>query len=220
MFAIDLWGFGYSTRTPLDYGYPLFAEQLLSFMDALNIPQASLLGHSMGGGTSIYFATRHRDRVNRLVLVDTAGMPNPLPLLGRVSNLPLVGELMYGLNSNFMRTTALKTTLIHDNSYISDNYFEEMTRFHKIKGSTEVMLAILRKQFFDSLQDDIRRLGQMDIPILLVWGRHDKTIPLARGWDMHDLLTGSRLEVFDATGHCPHDEVAWRFNPLAIDFLS
>ena len=44
--APDLWGFGYSTREPLDYGYPLYAEQLLMFMDALDIVKASLVGHS------------------------------------------------------------------------------------------------------------------------------------------------------------------------------
>ncbi len=53
VYAIDLWGFGYSTREPMDYGYPLYARQLDLFMDALNLPHASLIGQSMGGGTII-----------------------------------------------------------------------------------------------------------------------------------------------------------------------
>jgi pimeloyl-ACP methyl ester carboxylesterase len=202
VYALDLWGFGYSTREPMDYGYPLYADQLLKFMDALNIQRASLVGQSMGGGTCVLFAVRHRERVNKLILVDAAAMPNPLPLMGKIANLPGVGELMYGLNSNFLR-----------------KYVENVTRFHKIKGSTEVMLEILRKQFFGTLGDDVRRLGEMDVPILLVWGRHDKAVPLEHGQEMHSILRGSHLEIFEGAGHCPHDEQAKEFNQLALDFL-
>jgi pimeloyl-ACP methyl ester carboxylesterase len=218
--ALDLWGFGYSTREPLDYGYPLYAEQLLMFMDALDIEKASLIGHSMGGGTAIYFSVHHPDRVNRLLLVDAGGMPNPLPLLGRLTNLPLVGELMYGMRGNIMRRMALKTNWIHDESFITDSYFENATRFHKVKGSTKVMLTILRKQFFHTLPDEVRALGELNIPTLIVWGRHDTAIPLARGHEMHALLEGSRLEVLDNVGHCPHDETFAWFNQMAVEFLS
>jgi pimeloyl-ACP methyl ester carboxylesterase len=48
VYALDLWGFGYSTREPLDYGYPLYTKQLHKFMDALGIQKASLIGQSMG----------------------------------------------------------------------------------------------------------------------------------------------------------------------------
>lgn len=220
LYALDLWGFGHSTREPMDYGYPLYADQLLRFMDALGIPEASLMGHSMGGGIGIFFAVRHRDRVKKMILVDSAGMPNPLPVLGRIANLPKVGEFMYGLDSNFMRRMSLRTTWIYDARHITDDYFENVTRFHKVKGTTEVMLRILRKQFFHTLLADVRALGQMDVPILLVWGRHDKAIPFRRGEEMHRLLRGSRLEIFEQMGHCPHDERPERFNQLALDFLS
>jgi len=220
LFALDLWGFGYSTRKPLDYGYPLYAEQLLLFLDALHIEKAAIVGHSMGGGTAIHFAVRHPDRVKKLLLVDSAGLPNPLPLLGRLTNLPILGELMYGMQGNLMRRTALKTNWIHDPDFITDGYFENATRFHKIKGSTEVMLTIPRKQFLHTLSQDVRALGLLDIPALIVWGQRDKAIPLARGREMHALLKGSRFEVFDNAGHCPHDETFARFNPLAVEFLS
>lgn len=216
----DLWGFGYSTREPLDYGYPLYAEQLLLLLDELNIEEVSIVGHSMGGGTAIYFAVHHPERVQKLLLVDAAGMPNPLPFLGKLTNLPLVGELMYGLKGNFMRRMALKTNWIYDNDFITNRYFENVTRFHKIEGSTEVMLAILRKQFFHTLAEEVRALGKLDIPTLIVWGEHDKAVPLARGREMHALLHGSRLELFDDVGHCPHDEASARFNRLAVQFLS
>jgi pimeloyl-ACP methyl ester carboxylesterase len=220
VYALDLWGFGYSSRDPLDYGYPLYADQLLQFMDALNIQKASLVGQSMGGGTCIFFSTHHRKRVHKLILVDPAGLPNPLPLLGKIANLPQVGEFMYGLNLDFPRKMTLRTTWIHDRAHITDSYFENATRFQKIEGTTQAMLNILRKQFFDTLAEEIRELGEMEIPTLIIWGRHDKAIPLERGQRMHRILKGSRLEIFEGAGHCPHDEQPQQFNALALDFLA
>jgi pimeloyl-ACP methyl ester carboxylesterase len=220
VYAFDLWGCGYSTREPMDYGYPLYSRQLLQFMDALGIQKASLIGQSMGGGTIVRFAISHPDRIAKAILVDPAGMPNPLPLMGRIANLPLIGELMYGVQSDFMRKLALRRNFIHDPAYITDSYFANVTRFHKIKGTSEAMLSILRKRFFDTLLDEIQALGSTCIPTLIVWGREDQSIPVERGKAMHMILKSSRLQIIDQAGHCPHDEQSRVFNQLAVDFLS
>jgi pimeloyl-ACP methyl ester carboxylesterase len=219
VYAFDLWGFGYSTREPLDYGYPIYTKQLLKFMEALEIPKASLIGQSMGGGTIINFTVSNRERVDKIVLVDAAGMPNRLPIMGRISNLPKLGEFMYGLNNNFIRRMTLGNTFLHNKQIITEEYFENATRFHKIKGTTEVMLYITRKQFFDTLIEEIKQLGMMNVPTLIVWGREEKSIPLPIGEEMHTLLKGSRLEILDQAGHCPHDDQSTLFNQLALDFL-
>jgi pimeloyl-ACP methyl ester carboxylesterase len=219
VYAFDLWGFGYSTRESLDYGYPLYTNQLLKFMDVLEIPKAALIGQSMVGGTIINFTVSNRERVNKIILVDAAGMPNRLPIMGRISNLPKLGEFMYGLNTNFIRRMTLGNTFLYKKHLITEEYFENATRFHKIKGSTEVMLQVTRKQFFDTLIDEIKKLSLLDIPILIVWGREEKSIPLAVGEEMHKILKGSRLEILDQAGHCAHDDQSTLFNQLALDFL-
>jgi len=220
VYAFDLWGFGYSTREPMHYGYSLYSDQLLEFMDALGIQKASLIGQSMGGGTIVKFATSHRERIDRAILVDPAGMPNPQPLMARIANFPLVGEVMYGLQSNFMRRLALRRNFIHDPVYITESYFENVTRFHKIRGTSEAMLTILRKRFFDTLLDDIQAFRASDVPALIVWGREDQSIPVERGEAMHATMKGSRFQIISDAGHCPHDEQSELFNQLALAFLS
>jgi pimeloyl-ACP methyl ester carboxylesterase len=220
VYAIDLWGSGYSTREPMDYGYPLYADQVLKFMDALSIEKACLVGQSMGGGTSILFCLQHRDRVEKMLLVEPAGMPNPLPVIGKIFNLPKVGEFLFGLKGNYYRKMVLAKAFIYDKRFITDNYLENVTRFHKVRGTAETALKILRKRFFDTLLDEIHRLGEMDVPILLIWGRQGKAIPVERGQEMHKILNGSRLEILDQAGHCPNDEQSQSFNKLAVDFLS
>jgi pimeloyl-ACP methyl ester carboxylesterase len=220
VYSLDLWGFGYSTREPMDYGYPLYAEQVLKFMDALNIEKASLVGQSMGGGTSILFCLQNRERVNKMILVEGAGMPNPLPLIGKISNLPKVGEFLLGRKGNFYRKMVLVNAFMYNKRFITDDYFENVTRFHKVEGTSEALLRILRKGFFDTLLNEIHKLGEMDVPILIIWGRQDKALPVERGQEMHKILKGSQLEILDQAGHCPHDEQSQRFNQLAVDFLS
>jgi len=219
VYAPDFWGFGYSTREPLDYDYQLYAEQVLLFMDCLGITRASLVGQSMGGGTAIKFCVQHRERVNKLLLVAAAGLPNPFPLTGKFFQLPKIGEFLLGLNTNAIRRNNLRKIWIHNTELLTESYFNNVTWFYKIEKTTEVLLKILRKQFFDKLNEEIHLLAQMNVPTLLVWGREDKAVPLRCGQEMHRILKGSRLEVIDNTGHVPNFEGAKRFNQLAVDFL-
>ena len=219
VYALDLWGFGYSTREPLNYGYKLYVDQVLLFMDSLGISRASVIGQSMGGGTAILFCVQHKERINKLLLVAPSGLPNPLPLKAQVFNLPRIGEFFLGLNNNAIRIKNLRDFWIHNKELLTKSYFDNVTRFHKINYTTEVLLTILRKEFFDKLKDEINSLAQIKVPILLVWGREDKAIPLPCGQEMHRILKGSRLEVIDNAGHVPNFEGAEEFNQLAVDFL-
>lgn len=219
VYALDLWGFGYSTRDPLDYGYQLYADQVLKFMDALGIQSASLVGQSMGGGTAILFCTQHRERVNKLLLVDPGGMHNPLPLTGKFFNLPKVGEFLLNLKTDAIRRKNLANFWIHNQDLITKDYLDNVTRCQKAEGSNPVMLAVLRKDFFDKLSDEIYDIARMDVPMLIVWGRQDKAIPLSTGEKMHSICRGARMEIIDNAGHVPNYEQADTFNQIAMEFL-
>jgi len=137
-------------------------------------------------------------------------LPHTLPWIGKFINLPRVGEFLLGLSTNAIRKK---------NLLITDSYFENVTRFQKIKGTTEVLAAILRKEFFHTLSNEINLLSQEDVPILIVWGREDKSNPLRLGQDMYRILKSSRLEILDNAGHVPNYECSDVFNRLALDFL-
>jgi pimeloyl-ACP methyl ester carboxylesterase len=220
VYVIDLWGFGYSTRELLDFGYELYAKQIRLFMDAMGIEKASLMGQSMGGGISIKFCVQNRDRVNSLVLVDAAGLPNPLPLTGKIFNLPKVGEFLMGLKTDKVRKKNLSDLWMYDAQKVTESYFENAMRFHKIKGSTEVIMKILRKEFFHTLSEEIKQLGEMNVPSLLVWGKQDVAVPYHTGQKMHEILKGSQFEAINNAGHLPNYEHYELFNKLVLDFLS
>ena len=82
------------------------------------------------------------------------------------------------------------------------------------------MLSITRKQFFDTLIEEIKKLRLMNVPTVIVWGREEKSIPLSIGEEMHRILKGSQLEIFDQAGHCAHDDQPEMFNQVVLDFLA
>lgn len=218
VYALDLWGCGYSTRELLDFGYELYTNQVLAFMDALGIEKASFAGQSMGGGTIIKFVVQHREKVKSIILVCSAGMPNPPIPAHRIIALPGIGEFLLSLPTDFIRKLIIKRVYLYRKK-VTKEYFDNLTWSQKIKGTNETFLKTLRLKFFDMLLDDIHRLGKMDVPILLVWGSHDKSIPLEAGRQIHQILKGSQLEVFGYSAHEPHDEQPEEFNRIAINFL-
>jgi len=218
-YAIDLWGCGYSTRESLDYGYPLYVNQLRCFMDTLRIEKASFIGQSMGGGTIIKFATEHRDKVRSIILVCAGGMPSKCLPIQQILALPGLGKLALSLPTDFVRKLIIKKVYLYQKE-VSKQYFDGLTWSQKIKGSNEAYLKIMRLRFFHTLDNEIQELAEMDIPTLIVWGRHDKAIPLKLGQEMHRILKGSRLEVFEDSGHEPHDEEPEKFNRVVLDFLT
>lgn len=217
VYAIDLWGYGYSTREVLDWDYELYHCQLQAFMDSLDIQHASLVGHSMGAGICILFSTQHRERVSQLVLVSPAGLPDPSPLLDEAALQRPLKELV--LNGEKSRRLLLDTMFTYNPDSISDDYFDELTRFHEIMGTNEVLIGSLKRNFFDRLSTEIKELGEMDVPILIAWGRHDKSVSPELGIKMHKVLRNSRLEFFENSAHCANYEQPERFNETVMRFL-
>lgn len=219
VYAYDLWGLGYSTRQALDYGYPLYVNQLALFMDTLGIKKAHLVGHSIGGGTAIAFSVQHQERIKKLILVDATGIPRALPFRSKIFNLPNIGELLLSLNSDFIRKKTFLDLWIHNKEILTPKLFDKLFGFQKVEGTSKSMLAMLRKEFFHTLSTEIDQLGQLAIPIMLVWGENDKSIPLDTGKEMFRRLNGNRFETIFNAGHMPNFEVPDKFNQHVLDFL-
>ena len=77
--APDMVGFGYSERPEdIDYGVQTWADQAIGLMDTLGIEKTSLVGNSFGGAIALRIATQHPERVDKLVLMGSMGVPFPI----------------------------------------------------------------------------------------------------------------------------------------------
>jgi len=222
VYAIDLWGWGYSERLePEEYSFELYGEQVTGFMDAMNIKEATLVGQSMGGGISVYVAAHHPERVDRLILVDPAVIPFPTTAIGKIYQLPFIGEFLNAIPGDALMKSNIKSTYFYDKNKVTKEYVKEVLQPACIKGSYAGAMYILRNVLKPPyVEAEANLLAKMNKPILIIHGREDKAVPLDRSEALDDLWKGSKLVVFERAGHIAHEEYPDRFNKLAIDFLS
>jgi len=221
VYAIDLWGFGYSERLPqLDYSFALYGKQIKGFMEALAISKAALVGQSMGGGISVYIAAKYPEKVDRLILIDPAVTPYPDPIIGKIYKLPGIGEFLNSLPGDFLMKNNLKSIWFHDPNKVTDAYAEEVLRPLCVKGSHEALMHVLRNVLREPfVEPEAKELARTELPILLVHGREDKAVPLNNSRFLNKLWKNSRLVIFDRAGHSPHEEHPEKFNAIAVGFL-
>ena len=215
----DLFGRGYSDRPDAEYDIDFFAKQLEDLMDALQLRQpVSLAGLSMGGLITAAFTARHPDRVDKLVLVDPVGArPIPLSWLLKVGSLPLVGEAILAVfgRGSMVRSIASDFTAENLDEHFLDRYIDQMS----YKGFRRAILSTIRSHMLNSFLEVYQKVGSLDIPVLLIWGRHDRTVPLSHSDDLLAVIPQAEFHIVEDSSHIPHYEKPDLTNPLLLNFL-
>ncbi len=215
----DLFGRGLSDRPRLEYDINLFVRQLGDLLSCLEFPQVNLIGLSMGGAISSAFTVSWPQRVRRLALIDPVGaQPIPLNLLYRAALLPGLCEMILGLIGNGKMVDALASDIFDGKSVerLHGQYRSQM----KIKGYRRAALSTLRNKMLNGFPDVYEKLAQLEIPILLLWGRNDQTLPLEQSQSLLNLIPHAEFQVVENCGHIPHYEKPDIVNPILIRFLA
>ena len=209
--ALDLVGAGDSAKPAIDYSVPAQAGLLARFLDALDWRRVSIVGHSLGGAVALAFAGSHPGRVERLVLVDSAGLG---PEIDRtVVELIRSGPTPENLRAELARFFA-------DPGLVQQALVEQLYQQRLQPGAQEALTSTANAAFANGQQRiDLRDILEgLNIPVLVVWGEADAVIPVAHAQEARR-ASQSRLEVFTGSGHCPHIERADAFNQLVQSFL-
>lgn len=88
-----------------------------------------------------------------------------------------------------------------------------------LEDRPETVEALILEDSAGVSKSNFSKINQARKPILIIWGRDDKTIPVDRASLLHSNLEGSELVVMEETSHVPHWEKPDEFNPLVLDFL-
>jgi len=214
--APDLPRHGESDRLRGEHSPAAFAGWLRDLLDALNIPAATVVGHSFGGGLAMQFAYQHRDYCRRLVLVNSGGLgPEVTPLL-RILSMPGAGLLLTILASR--HATGGANDAGHEVS-------EAATVRHSLANTRnrQAILATLRCVVDRRGQKicALDRLGVLaDLPVQIISGADDKVIPVAHAYAAHHRLPSSRLDVIPGVGHSPQVQSPAAVVELVDEFVS
>ena len=216
----DLFGRGYSDRPDTRYDMGLYLRQLSGLLDVLGIQRpADLAGLSMGGAIAVAFTDRYPDRVRRLCLVDPAGLPMKMPLIGRLVQALVLGDILFGLfGGRFFLSGQAR-----DFYRVPADFADFQARYQvqmQYRGFRRALLSTIRHGAVDDRSAEYAAVGLQDRPKLLIMGRNDRTVPFETHERILELMPGIQFQAIPEAGHLPHYERPEVVNPLLLCFLT
>jgi pimeloyl-ACP methyl ester carboxylesterase len=216
--APDLLGHGQSAKPRGDYSMGAFASGVRDLAVALEIGPATVVGHSLGGGVAMQFAYQFPDRTQRLGLVSSGGLGREVHGFLRAATLP-GSELVLPLLASsrvLFAGRAVGRALDRVGLRLGTDALE-IARGHASLGHPESRAAFVQtlRASIDPTGQRVRATDRLylatQLPLLILWGAHDRVIPIEHGRRAHELVPGSRFEVFEHAGHFPHLDEPERF---------
>ena len=217
--AIDLNGFGYTQRprTFESYTREGQADLVLRVMDTLGIRSAHLMGHSYGGGLSLFIASRHPKRVRSLVLVDSSAPTYANDRRSRAASVkPLLG--LY-LRSVVLRPGTVRRALLHsfyDDSLVTPELVHEYYERLRVEGVVDAYHGLTAPTRNESEPVELEKIR---VPALIVWGAEDLLISVAAGRRAAERMPDAEFVVLKAVGHVPMEEKPEELIRLVLPFL-
>ncbi len=177
-------------------------------LQELGIGRATLMGHFIGGWLAAEMAAMCPDAVEKLVLIDAAGIK---PERGEIADIFLHGiegtrELSFHDAQRSREYEAFfPPAKTPEQRELQNHNREATTRYCWKPYAHDPMLPLL--------------LGRLDVPALIVWGREDRIVPLECADLFHAAIRNSRLAVIDGCGHLPQFERPQELDRILSDFL-
>jgi pimeloyl-ACP methyl ester carboxylesterase len=223
--AMDLPGFGHSEMPREKISISGFGRFVDALCAELGLDAVRVVGNSMGGFTGAELAIKFPARVERLVLVSTAGITiehqrddRIMGGLYRTERLTKMVATWIALQSDSLaRRPGLRRSLLHfvaaHPERLPAPLVAEQMRGTGAPGFLPALDALTSYPIRD-------RLPEIAGPTLIVWGDEDKLVPVRDADVFEELIPDSRKVIFEDTGHVAMLEQPERFNALLLDFLA
>ena len=213
--AFDNRAFGFSDKPAHGYTNADYTRLVLALLDSLRVPDAVLVGHSMGGAIAAGVALAAPARVRGLVLMDAAGFGTRWPFTLRIVRWPLLGALATSLRARSSTASILRSTYADPTKVTGrdvDQYYGPVPD----PDYGPAMRGVLREFRFDDLAG---RLAAVVQPTIVLWGSGDRWIPPAIGRRMAVELPRAAFVIVPRAGHAAPEEAPELVNRSLIAFL-
>jgi pimeloyl-ACP methyl ester carboxylesterase/tetratricopeptide (TPR) repeat protein len=200
VYILDQRGHGESDRPVGGYAMQQFAADVIAFMDAMNIKQATIVGHSMGSFVAQHVAVEAPERVKQLVLVATATT---------VHTNELARELQRSVNG---LSDPVSEKFVHD--FQASTTFQQLPNefLHAVvKESMKLPAHVWREVMTEMISPEVGvPLKKIKTPTLILWGDKD-FFPRSEQDSLVSALPNAVLKVYKDTGHALHWERPEKF---------
>ena len=217
--ALDYPGFGKSDKPEIMFSEEFLVDLLDSLFDKVDIKSANLIGHSYGGYVSMVYASARPERVNSMVLVSPAGIQkfNSFMTTAMRSAFTIETILKTSIKKamqNYHNTSVtwspeMETYALRRLALLTEGGEEYRLYAHAMVQAMELMLKT-------TVRD---RIGEHQLPTLLLWGKEDPLIPLKVADEAQKFIPGATLKTIDGCGHFPMLEHPIEFHRLVEAFV-
>jgi len=227
--TLDLPGHGLTGAVPdNDYTTVAFIKALDAVVNHLQVPEFVLGGNSMGGEVSWRYALVHPRKVNALILVDAAGLPQwrteleetngneDAPLVFKLLAKPWFRAIATRLDTYYLVKWAVEAA--YNNSPVVTD--ELIMRYYELalrKGSRQA--TVTRFANFARDFDKSYDLSQLTQPTLIIWGEEDSFISVDMAYKFEQALANTVLVTFSGVGHIPMEEIPEESANSVIEFI-
>jgi pimeloyl-ACP methyl ester carboxylesterase len=202
--AVDLLGFGFTQRNPNLTVNPLAIKtHLYYFWKTLIEKPMILVGVSMGGATALDFTLTYPEIVEKLILIDSAGLANP-PLTSKLMFPPL-DRLATSFLSNLKVRQKISQSAYYDQSFASLDAQICAALHLKCEGWSEALISFTKSGGYGNFK---KQLGNIQQPTLILWGENDQILGTKAAKLFQQLIPNNQLIWLKNCGHVPHLEQA------------
>ncbi|GAB3672436.1 alpha/beta fold hydrolase [Salinisphaera aquimarina] len=208
--AWDERGHGATGAAMAEFSYYDSAADAAGLLEALGVDSAVWVGMSQGGYLSLRAALTYPDKIRALVLIDTQARPEPAERID-THQKTLAAWREHGLTDAMADNTALRI--------LGEGFADTDAWKAKWRQFTADNVYFLYNAL-DTRDDVSDRLGEIDVPALVIHGEADRAITLERAQDMAARLTQSELVVIEGAGHAANLTHPDAVNPPLVAFLA
>lgn len=217
---LDLKGHGGSSREASgDFSALHNARIIAAYIRTSGLGDVTVIGHSFGGLVGLLCAI-DCPHVSRLILIGSPGFPQKMPPFMRLLSLPVIGPLlMSAVPAEFIARRGLELAF-HRHERITGALLERYAAGYRPKGSARALAETVRHLVPPDAERLTARYSTISLPVLLLWGEHDRIVPVWQAEQLRQHLSDSRLAMIPDCGHNPHEEKPDETYRLIHIFLS
>ncbi|WP_026461837.1 alpha/beta fold hydrolase [Adhaeribacter aquaticus] len=215
IYLIDLRNHGRSPHSP-DFNYDVMKQDILQFMQDQQLPEATIMGHSMGGKVAMNFALRHADMVTRLIVVDIA------PKFYRPHHQDILAALHAVNLAEVTNRTEVDEALAQHIQELDVRMFLAKNLYRKEDNSFAWRMNFpVIEQHIEEVGQETKSATPFPKPTLFIRGANSRYIkPDEDTATIEKIFPAAKIETIENAGHWVHAEAPEKFYNLLINFLA
>lgn len=222
LLLLDLKGFGASPKVE-DHAYSVYdqAKVVANFIEEKKLKDVTVVGRSFGGGVALVLALMQKDKliaqkIERLILINSMAYKQNLPSMLKVLNRPLIGYLGIHLMPNDKMAEEAYRYAFYNHDLIPKESIAHSSSCLSQPLAKYVYLETVDQLIPDDVESMQKRYREIDLPVLILWGREDVSIGVHIAYRLHRDLQKSWIKTFAKAGHMPNEEIP---NKVALEII-